>query len=92
MAAGAKPAKDTRTPDQIVSDIEETREHLAHTIDTLVHRTNPSNVARRTLASVKARFFAPDGSPRTGAFAKVGGAVLGLAAAVVLIRRVAGGD
>ncbi|MDQ3325918.1 MAG: DUF3618 domain-containing protein [Actinomycetota bacterium] len=90
VAAGANPPRADQTPEQIVSDIEGTREQLAQTIDALVDRTNPKNVAARTLDSVKAAFFAPDGSPRMDQFAKVGGAVVGVIAVVVVLRRVVG--
>ncbi len=90
MAAGANQPTGEQSPDQIVKDIEGTREQLAHTIDALVDRTNPKNVAARTLDSVKAAFFTPDGSPRLDQFAKAGGAVLGVIAVAVVLRRVVG--
>ncbi|CAN5888363.1 hypothetical protein BH20ACT6_BH20ACT6_09180 [soil metagenome] len=90
MAAGANPPTGEQTPEQIVRDIEGTREQLAQTVDALVDRTSPKNVAARTLASVKAAFFAPDGSPRLDQFAKAGGAVVGVVAVVVVLRRVVG--
>ncbi len=92
MAAGARASTGERTPDDIVRDIEQTREQLATTIDTLVERTSPKTILRRTLDGVKAKFFAPDGSPRVDQFAKVGGAVVGTVAVVVVLRRVVGGD
>ncbi len=90
MAAGANAPRGQQTPDQIVRDIEGTREQLAQTIDSLVDRTNPKNVARRTLDNVKAAFVNPDGSPRLDQIAKAGGAVVGVIAVVVVLRRVVG--
>lgn len=91
MARGANPAGGAQTPDEIVREIEVAREQLAHTIDALIDRTSPKNVARRTLAGVKSRFFQPDGSPRVDTFAKVGGAVVGVVVVVVVLRKVVGG-
>ncbi|MDQ3104838.1 MAG: DUF3618 domain-containing protein [Actinomycetota bacterium] len=92
MAQGADSPQGAQTPDAIVGEIEVTREQLALTIDLLVDRTSPKNVAWRTLADVKARFVQPDGSPRVDALAKVGGAALGVVVVVVLLRRVVGGS
>jgi hypothetical protein len=36
-----------RDPDELVQEIERTRESLARTIDTLTQRVSPANVARR---------------------------------------------
>ncbi|MDQ3610597.1 MAG: DUF3618 domain-containing protein [Actinomycetota bacterium] len=85
-------AKRDQSPDDIVRDIEDNREQLALTIDALVYRTSPKTIARRALASVKATFVGPDGSPRVANLAKVGGAVVGVVAAVLAVRHVAGGD
>lgn len=91
MARGANAPQGTQTPDELVGEIEVTREQLALTIDALIDRTSPKNVARRTVATVKASFFEPDGSPRMDMFAKVGGAVVGVVVVVVVLRRVVGG-
>jgi len=74
-------------PDRLVHDIEVTRDHLAGTIDAIVDRTNPKNVARRTIERVKARFVSPDGSPRIENIAPVAGAVLGTVVLIVIVRR-----
>ena len=49
------------SPDQLVDEIEDIRIRLAGTIDELIDRSNPKNVARRQLDKVKARFVTPDG-------------------------------
>lgn len=85
-------AKRDQSPDDIVRDIEDNRDQLALTIDALVYRTSPKTIARRTLASVKATFVSPEGSPRVANLAKVGGVVVGVVAAVLVVRHVAGGD
>jgi len=37
-------------PDQLVKQIERTRENLARTIDTLTERVSPANVAKRAMS------------------------------------------
>ena len=91
MAAEAKSPGDPQTPDQIVSEIEDTREQLAETIDALVDRTSPKNVVRRAGDNVKGQFLNPDGSPRNDQLAKAGAAVLGFIVVVVGLRRLVGG-
>jgi uncharacterized protein DUF3618 len=86
----ARPNDGPHTPDALVDDIEKTREQLAVTIDALVDRASPKNIAARQLERLKAQFVAPDGSPRLDQIGKVAGAVVGLVAVVVIIRRVAG--
>jgi uncharacterized protein DUF3618 len=41
-----------RDPDQLVAQIERTRENLARTIDTLTERVSPANVAKRAMSKV----------------------------------------
>lgn len=73
--------------DSLESDIEATRERLADTIDQLVYRASPKTVARREVASVRAVYVAPDGSPRTDNILKTAGAVVGLVAMMVVLRK-----
>jgi hypothetical protein len=89
VASGSN-APANREPDQIVADIEATRDRLASTIDQIVDRANPKNVARRGLESVKAHFVAPDGSVRMENVAPVAGAVAGVIVLAVVIRRFVG--
>jgi hypothetical protein len=77
----------SQNPDVIVRDIEATRDRLAGTIDEIVDRTNPKNIARRTLDRVKGRFVNPDGSPRMETIAPVAGAVVGTVIVIVGVRR-----
>ena len=80
----------TAPTDDIVDEIEQIRERLAGTVDQLVDRTNPKNIARRSLADVKAKFVAPDGSVRLETVVPVVLGVVGTVAAVVVLRRVLG--
>jgi hypothetical protein len=41
-----------RDPDQLVKEIERTRENLARTIDTLTERVSPANVAKRAMSKL----------------------------------------
>jgi len=79
-----------RDPDRLVADIEQTRDRLATTIDQIVDRANPKNAARRSLANVKARFVAPDGSVRMETAGPVAGGLVGVVILVVVLRRFVG--
>lgn len=80
-------SKADASPDEIVAEIEETRERLAQTVDTLIERTNPKNVARRNLESVKAQFVDPNGSPRFETIIPVVGGIVGFAGLILVIRK-----
>jgi hypothetical protein len=41
-----------RDPDQLVKQIERTRENLARTIDTLTERVSPANVTKRAISKM----------------------------------------
>ena len=61
------------------SEIEETRERLAATIDQLIYRSSPKTIVRREVASIKAHFVDPaTGQPRTDNILKVVGSVVGV--------------
>ncbi len=75
-------------PESIESDIEQTRERLAQTIDQLLERTNPKNVVKRQIADVKAFFVDAEGNPRTENILKVAAGVGGFVGVVVVIRKV----
>lgn len=77
---------DTRSPDQLVDDIEVVRERLAATIDQITDRANPKNIAQRKLDDLKARFLNRDGSPRMETILPVAGAVVGAITLIVVIR------
>ncbi|MCF2532328.1 DUF3618 domain-containing protein [Yinghuangia sp. KLBMP8922] len=85
--AAAKPAP-PRTPQQIEADIEAARSNLAATLDELVDRVKPANVARRTGDKVRAQFVDPDtGAPRTERIVPVAGAFVGVVVLVALLKR-----
>ena len=77
--------------DQVTSlenEIEQTRQHLAATIDQLVYRTSPKTIVRREIAQVRGFFVDPDGQVRPDNVAKFAGGVIGAIALFVLVRRV----
>lgn len=76
-------------PESIESDIEQTRERLAQTIDILLDRTSPKNVVKRQVAEVKAFFVDAEGAPRTDNILKVVAGIGGFVGVVVVIRKVA---
>lgn len=80
----------TSQTDELVDEIEQIRERLADTVDALVDRTHPKNIARRSLADVKAKFVGPDGSVRYETVVPVVLGVVGSVAAIVVLRRVLG--
>ena len=77
-----------RALEAIEREMDQTRQRLATTIDQLVDRTNPKNVLRREVETVKGTFVEPDGTPRTDNILKVVGGVVGFVVLLVMIRRV----
>jgi hypothetical protein len=70
------------------SEIEQTRQHLAATIDQLAYRASPKTIVRREIAQVRGFFVGPDGAPRTENIAKLAGGVIGAVTLFVLVRKV----
>jgi hypothetical protein len=70
-----------RDPDELVKEIERTRENLAHTIDELSQMVSPANVARRAADRARDQLSRPEVQIAGGA------ALFVIAAAVVLLRR-----
>ena len=83
-------ANDQKSPDSLETEIEQTRERLASTIDQLVYRASPKTIARREIAGVKATFVDAQGNPRTDNILKAAGVVVGFVALIVTLRKVAG--
>ena len=70
------------------NEIEHAREHLATTIDQLLHRASPKTIVNREISSVKAHFVDPAGQPRTDNILKTVGGIVGVIVLVVVIRKV----
>lgn len=79
-----------RTPEQIATDLAETRNRLAGTIDQLTYRVKPQTIVSRQVASVKASFYTDEGNLDQRKIAKIVGIGLGVVAAFVAIRKIAG--
>lgn len=74
--------------DELVDEIDVIRARLADTVDELVDRTNPKNVARRSLASVRAKFVDENGSVRLETVVPIVVGVAGVVVLAVVARRV----
>lgn len=70
------------------SEIEQTRERLASTIDELVFRASPKTIVSRQVATTKAHFVDVEtGAPRTDNILKVVGGVVGVVVFFVVVRK-----
>ena len=78
---------ENRGLDSLESEIDATRERLADTLDQLVYRASPKTIVRREIATLKAVYVAPDGSPRTDNILKTAGAVVGFVALMATLRK-----
>ena len=74
-------------PDELVDEIDQIRDRLADTVDALIDRSNPKNIARRGLANLKGRFVDETGSPKLGTIIPVVGGTLAVVAGIVVVRR-----
>jgi hypothetical protein len=79
-----------RTPEQIEVDIAATRARLASTVDDLVERARPRNVARRQVEQAKAQVFDENGRLRTEKVVAVGGAAAAVIGVLLAIRLLVG--
>jgi hypothetical protein len=76
-------------PSDIEREIEEARERLAGTIDQLLYRSSPKTIIGREIAQAKAHYIdAETGQPRTDNILKTAGAVVGVIAVFVVIRKI----
>jgi hypothetical protein len=75
-----------RSPREIERDIEATRQRLAGTLDELVDKVAPANVARRATASVKAQFVDTETGVRTGRVVVAAAVVVALIALRIMRR------
>ena len=74
--------------DELVDEIDVIRARRADTVDELVDRTNPKNVARRSLANVRAKFVDETGSVRLETVVPIVVGVTGFVVLAVVARRV----
>jgi hypothetical protein len=79
----------SQQPSDLEREIEEARERLAGTIDQLLYRSSPKTIVSREVAQVKAHYVdAETGQPRTDNILKTVGAVAGVIAVFVVIRKI----
>ncbi len=72
------------------TEIEETRERLAGTIDQLLYRSHPKTIVSREITAIKGHYVdLQTGEPRTDNILKTVGAVVGAIAVFVVVRKVA---
>jgi predicted transcriptional regulator len=82
-------SKTESSPTELAREIEETRERLATTIDTLLYRSSPKTMISRQVAQAKAFFVdSATGEPRTENILKVAGGIIGAVALVVALRKI----
>jgi anti-sigma factor RsiW len=79
-----------RTTEQIEADIAATRARLASTVDELVDRAHPKNVAKRQVEQAKAQVFDERGELRTQKLVAVGAAAVGVIGMLIMIRKLVG--
>lgn len=73
---------------ELERELDETREHLAATIDQLLYRSHPKTVIRREVAAIKGHYVdAETGGPRTTNILKTVGVVGGVVGLFVAIRQ-----
>lgn len=76
---------ESRTPQQIETEIEAQREQLAHTVDQLTAKLDVKAQARAKVADVKHRATTDDGGPRPETLA-VAGSLVAMAAVLLIWR------
>jgi hypothetical protein len=84
------PKQAPRSKAQIEADIAATRARLAATVDELVDKAHPKNVAKRQVEQAKAQVYDEQGNLRTQKLIAVGGAVAGALGALLVIRALVG--
>jgi hypothetical protein len=87
LPAQRAPSNGDRTPEQIAADLAQTRERLAATVDSLVDRVRPAELAGRAANSIKEIFVDPETGVRTERIVKIGVAVAGTVGALILLRK-----
>lgn len=81
-----RPPDDNRTPQEIEADLAETRERLAATMDALVQRVQPKELASRGAQRAKLMVMTPDGRLRTKRVVMAVAAVVTVVGGIALLR------
>ncbi|WP_375002969.1 DUF3618 domain-containing protein [Aeromicrobium sp. CTD01-1L150] len=77
----------SRATTQDVEEIEAALDRIAGSVDLLVDRASPKNIARRGVESLKGRFVDPEGNPRYETIVPVAVGAVAVVATLVGIRR-----
>lgn len=80
-------ALQSASPDELVDQIETIRNRLSDTIDELVDRANPKNIASRQISKVRSRFVDEAGHPRFENIVPPVVVTVAVIAGVVVLRR-----
>lgn len=84
------PKQASKSKAQLEADIAATRVRLAATVDELVDKAHPKNVAKRQVDQAKAQVYDEQGNLRTQKLIAVGGAVAGAIGVLLVIRGLVG--
>jgi Protein of unknown function (DUF3618) len=85
--SSTEPASEPQTPEEIEAEIAATRARLASTVDELVDKAHPRNVAKRQVEQARSQVFDAEGNLRTEKIATVAGAIAGVVVLLLIIRR-----
>jgi hypothetical protein len=85
--SSTEPASEQQTPEEIEAEIAATRARLASTVDELVDRAHPRNVAKRQVEQARSQVFDAEGNLRSEKIATVAGAIAGVVVLLLIIRR-----
>ena len=80
-------ASQPQTPAEIEAEIEATRARLASTVDELVDKAHPRNVAKRQVEQARSQVYDAQGNLRTEKIATIAGAVAGVIVVLLVVRR-----
>lgn len=76
-----------QSPAEIEAEIEATRARLASTVDELVDKAHPRNVAKRQVEQAKSQVYDEQGNLRTEKIATIAGAIAGVVVVLLIVRR-----
>ena len=99
MAESKKPKAPSRTKAEIEADLAAARSRLSGNVEGLIDQVHPNRIKQRQIAGIKqlantelenakAQVINPDGGLRTDRLAMAGGALAGLIAFILVIRKI----
>ncbi|MFC6153593.1 DUF3618 domain-containing protein [Nocardioides yefusunii] len=79
----------TNDVNALESEIEQTRERLAATLDQLLYRAHPKTIVGREVTTVKSKFVDLEtGAPKTDAILRAAGIAVGVVVALIVVRKI----